>query len=98
MKYPFDRPAQKFYYLTLSHSIPIPGEPAMPSELRVFIVTVVYAFLGMVLLFVGYKLFDYLTPTDLQNDIFVKGNTATAVLTGSFIIGLAIVIGLAIHG
>jgi putative membrane protein len=70
----------------------------MPSELRVFIVTVVYAFLGMVLLFVGYKVFDFLTPTDLQNDIFVKGNIATAVLTGAFIIGLAIVIGLAIHG
>jgi uncharacterized membrane protein YjfL (UPF0719 family) len=70
----------------------------VPSELRVFIVTLVYAFLGMVLLYIGYKAFDFMTPTDLQSDIFDKGNMATAILAGSFIIGLAIVIGLAIHG
>ena len=72
--------------------------PDIPPDLRVFLLTVLYAALGMVLLFLGYRVFDYLTPTDLQADIFEKRNTAAAILAGSFILGLAIVIGLAIHG
>jgi putative membrane protein len=68
------------------------------TDVRVLILSVVYAALGIVLLYVGYRLFDWLTPTDLQEDIFKKGNVATAVLAGAFILGLAIVIGAAIHG
>ncbi len=72
--------------------------PSLDSDVRTFILSIIYAFLGMVLLFVGYRLFDWLTPTDLQEDIFKNGNVAVAVLVGSFIIGLAIVILGAIHG
>lgn len=72
--------------------------PAITSDVRVFILTLVYAVLGMILLFIGYRVFDWLTPTDMQEDIFKNGNTAVAVLAGSFIIGLAIVIMGAIHG
>jgi putative membrane protein len=71
---------------------------ALPNEVRVFIFSIVYAALGMVLLFIGYRVFDWLTPTDTQEDIFKNGNVAAAVLVGSFIIGLAIVILGAIHG
>lgn len=72
--------------------------PALPNEVRVFILSIVYAFLGMALLYIGYRVFDWLTPTDLQEDVFKNGNVAVAVLVGSFIIGLAIVILGAIHG
>jgi uncharacterized membrane protein YjfL (UPF0719 family) len=61
-------------------------------------VTLVYAFLGIVLLFAGYRIFDWLTPRNLQDEVFKEGNVAVAILTGSFIIGLAIVILGAIHG
>lgn len=71
---------------------------ALPSEVRVFILSIVYAVLGMFLLYVGYRVFDWLTPTDMQEDIFKDGNVAVGVLAGSFIIGLAIVIMGAIHG
>ena len=71
---------------------------ALPNEVRVFIFTIVYALLGMVLLFIGYRVFDWLTPTNLQEDIFKNGNVAAAILSGAFIIGLAIVILGAIHG
>jgi len=64
----------------------------LPNELRLFIFTIVYALLGMVLLFIGYRVFDWLTPTDLQEKIFKEGNVAAAVLVGAFILGLAIVI------
>ncbi len=72
--------------------------PSLDNDVRVFILSIVYAVLGMVLLFVGYRVFDWLTPTDLQEDIFKNGNVAVAILTGAFIIGLAIVILGAIHG
>jgi len=68
------------------------------TDARVLVLSVVYAALGMVLLYLGYRLFDWLTPTNLQEDIFKNGNVAVAVLIGAFILGLAIVIGAAIHG
>lgn len=73
----------------------------MSPEVRTFIFTVIYAVLGMVLLFIGYRVFDLLTKSgaiDLQEEIFKKSNTAAAILAGAFIIGLAIVILGAIHG
>jgi putative membrane protein len=67
-------------------------------ELSIFVSTIIYAMLGMVLLFLGYRVFDWMTPGDSQKKIFEEGNLAVAVLIGSFILGLAIVILSAIHG
>jgi len=68
------------------------------NDVRVFVLSIVYAILGMVLLYGGYKVFDLLTPTDMQKKIFDEGNTAVAITVGAFIVGLAIVILGAIHG
>ncbi len=72
--------------------------PAILNDIRVLILSVIYAILGMVFLYVGYKVFDLVTPTDMQKDIFENGNTAVAITVGAFIIGLAIVIAAAIRG
>ena len=69
-----------------------------PEDIRILILTLVYAFLGIFLLFAGYRIFDWLPPRDLQEEVFKNGNVAVSILTGSFIIGLAIVILGAIHG
>jgi len=68
------------------------------NDVRVFILSIIYAVLGMVLLYIGYKVFDLITPTDMQKKIFEEGNTAVAITVGAFILGLAIVILGAIHG
>ncbi len=68
------------------------------ADARILIISIVYAVLGMILLYGGYRLFDWLTPTNLQEDIFKNGNVAVAIVVGSFILGLAFVIGAAIHG
>ncbi len=68
------------------------------NDARVFVLSIIYAILGMVLLYVGYKAFDLVTPTDMQKKIFEEGNTAVAITVGAFIIGLAIVILGAIRG
>ena len=74
-----------------------PVLPTLLSDLRVFILSLIYAAVGMILLYLGYRLFDLLTPTDMQKKIFEEGNTAVAITVGAFIIGLAIVILGAIH-
>jgi putative membrane protein len=75
-----------------------PVLPTLLSDLRVLILSLIYAVVGMILLYLGYRLFDLLTPTDMQKKIFEEGNTAVAITVGAFIIGLAIVILGAIHG
>ena len=62
------------------------------QELRVYIFALVYAVTGMAFLFAAYKLFDLLTPTDLQKKIFDEGNVAVAVAVGFFMLGVAVVL------
>ena len=68
----------------------------MPVEVILLILTIVYATVGMLLLFAGYRIFDALTPTDMQKKIFEEGNVAVAVLAGAFLISLALVIAAAV--
>jgi uncharacterized membrane protein YjfL (UPF0719 family) len=65
---------------------------AITQEIRPFVLGLVYALTGMVLLLAGYKLFDVLTPTDMQRKIFEEGNVAVAITVGLFMLGLAVVI------
>lgn len=58
----------------------------------------VFSALGFVLLFVGYRVLDALTPTHMGNKIFEEGNVAVAILAGAFVIGLAIIIAASIGG
>ncbi len=62
------------------------------QELRVYVFALLYAFTGMAFLFAAYKLFDLLTPTDLQKKIFDEGNVAVAVAVGFFMLGVAVVL------
>jgi putative membrane protein len=59
--------------------------------------SVLFAVLGFILLFVGYRIFDMLTPTDLNKRIFEDGNSAAAILAGAFVLGLAIIVAMAIN-
>lgn len=62
------------------------------------VLSIIFSVLGFVLLFVGYKIFDALTPLGLSKIIFEDGNQAAAIMAGAFTIALAIVIAAAIHG
>ncbi len=72
--------------------------PTLLNDVRMFVLSIVYAAAGMILLYVGYRVFDLVTPTDMQKKIFDENNTAVAIAVGAFIVGLAIVIHGAIHG
>jgi uncharacterized membrane protein YjfL (UPF0719 family) len=59
--------------------------------------SLIFAVLGFILLFLGYRIFDMLTPADLNKRIFEDGNTAAAVLAGAFVLGLALIVAMAIN-
>ncbi len=51
---------------------------------------------GIALAIIGFKIFDLLTPGDLQKEIFENKNMAAAILAGAFIIGVCIVVAAAV--
>jgi putative membrane protein len=55
-------------------------------------VTAAFGVLAILLVVLGYKIFDWLTPKISFDDTINKGNVAAAVLIGSFILGLCYVI------
>ena len=60
---------------------------------------VVFAALGIAIYVGGLVLWDRLTPRyDIWRAIFVEKNLALAVLIGAFALGIAVIIGAAIHG
>ena len=59
---------------------------------------VTYAILGIVLAVIGFKVFDYLTPGKLDEEILQKQNIAAAILAGAVILGICIIVAAAVHG
>ena len=49
------------------------------------IATIVYAVLALVLMFTGYKFFDWITPYDFAEEIKEKNPAMGAVIAGIFI-------------
>ena len=68
-----------------------------PMLLTNLIAAVVFAVLGIVVLFATFIVADKLTPYDLWREIVEKHNTALAILAGAFALGMSIIIAAAIH-
>lgn len=64
----------------------------------VLLATLVYAGLGLLILVVGFWLWDKMTPVDLWGEICKNQNSALAIFAGSIAIAIAIIIAAAIHG
>lgn len=64
----------------------------------IIVATLVYAVIGVVVLTLGFILWDRMTPVDLWREISEKQNVALAILAGAFAIGISIVVASAIHG
>lgn len=58
----------------------------------------IFGITGIILAIAGFKLFDLLTPGNLQREIFENKNVAAALLAGSFIVGICIVLASAVGG
>jgi uncharacterized membrane protein YjfL (UPF0719 family) len=70
----------------------------LAREGRALVISLIYAGFGIALLFIAYRVFDWLTPTDLQKAIFIEKNSAVAITVGLFMLGVAVVIHGALGG
>jgi uncharacterized membrane protein YjfL (UPF0719 family) len=78
--------------LSLSLQRSYPG-----MELRVIGLNFLYAILGVVLMFVSYRLIDILTPSvDFQAEL-KNGNIAVAIFIAALFLAIAIIIGGALN-
>jgi len=66
------------------------------AHLVQFGLTIVYSLVGLVFFGLGYLLFDKMTPFSVRKEIEEDQNTSLAIIIGSVIIGLAIIISAAI--
>lgn len=58
----------------------------------------IYALMGIIVLGLGFVVFDMLTPGKLWQEIRENQNVAVAQFAGLFALGLAIIVAAAIHG
>jgi uncharacterized membrane protein YjfL (UPF0719 family) len=66
-------------------------------ELRIIALNFVYAVLGVVLMFVAYRVFDVLTPELDYPDELRKGNLAVAIFIAALFVSIAIIVGGALN-
>jgi len=62
-------------------------------ELSILALNFVYAILGVVLMFVSYRLIDRMTPQVDFAEELKRGNIAVAIFIAALFIGIAIIIG-----
>ena len=60
--------------------------------------SLLFAGVGIAILVLAFMLIDKLTPHNLWKEVVVEKNVAVAILAAGFLLGLAIIIGSAIHG
>lgn len=62
-------------------------------EWAIILLNFIYAALGLVLMFVGYKVFDWLSPKINFEDELKRGNIAVAIFLAAIFITIGLVIG-----
>jgi uncharacterized membrane protein YjfL (UPF0719 family) len=72
---------------------PLPLPLAEPAPLwRLLLDATLFGIAGIVLLIIGYYLWELITPYSLRREIHENKNVAVAIVAASFILGMAIVI------
>lgn len=67
-------------------------KPAM----AMFAWSIIYGVIGIVLTIAGYKIFDWITPIDVEKELSERQNIAVAIVCAAVIVGIAIVVSAAI--
>lgn len=65
---------------------------------RGILATLIYAIIGMVMVFVAYKLKNWMLPGNLDKQITEDGNVAVGLVVGATILGISIIVAAAIVG
>lgn len=87
-------------YLAVAGETPLPAvEPRIiPPVLSwaSLLTSVVYGLVGLILLLIGYYIYELITPFSVKEELITHRNPAVAMVVAAFIIGMAIVIAAAI--
>lgn len=68
------------------------------SLLKPIVSALLFSIIGMGALAAGFMVVKAMLPFDIRKEIEVDQNTSLGIVIGSFILGLAFIIGMAIHG
>lgn len=66
-------------------------------SIKYIVASIVYSFIGILVLFVSFWIVEKITPENLWKEILDKQNKALAIVFAAFIIAIAIIISSAIH-
>ncbi len=66
-------------------------------EWKYILASVVFSLVGIIVLGICFWVFEKITPENLWKEIIEKQNMALAIVSGAFMIAMAIIIGSAIH-
>jgi putative membrane protein len=69
----------------------------LTPAIRVFLSTLIYTTFGLIIFGIAFWIIVMISPFSIRKEIEIDQNTSLAVLIGSVIIGLAIIISAAIH-
>lgn len=70
-----------------------PQAPQTPTPLwRLMVDAALFGLCGIVLLIIGYYLWELITPYNLRREIHENRNIAVAIVVAAFILGMAIII------
>lgn len=76
--------------------------PATPSRMEHFmygvLATVIYTAVGLVFFGFAFWIMERLSPFPIRKEIEEDQNTALAIIMGSVIIGIALIVSAALHG
>ena len=72
--------------------LPLPPVPEPAPLWRLLLDATLFGIAGIVLLIIGYYLWELITPYSLRREIHENKNAAVAIVAAAFIIGMAIVI------
>ncbi|MGC4070299.1 MAG: DUF350 domain-containing protein [Polyangiaceae bacterium] len=73
-------------------------KPMTESFIRPLVASFVYSLLGMAVFALGFLIISFVCPFSLRKEIEEDQNTALAIVIGSILLGLGIIIAAAIHG
>lgn len=67
-------------------------------NLKPIINSVLFSFIGVVILIIGYYIIEKITPENTWKEIVHNKNMALAIVFAALIIGISLIISAAIHG
>lgn len=70
----------------------------MDEIVKPLVLAVVFSIIGMLVFIAGFFVIRKLLPFDVHKELEVDQNTAVGIVVASFILGLAFIVGMAIHG